>query len=116
MLGDVISSFHVLQGTWGEVQSDEEQMEWSRKNCLLLYKYGVFEAMVQQLRLEIELAFHAIVLIVLPFSFVLLFTYSNSPLTLPEFAFFLVNDFGTQLIFFSSADRALQLGLLQRSR
>ncbi|CAG0914425.1 unnamed protein product [Notodromas monacha] len=45
---------YVAQGTWGEVQSDEEQLIWSKKNCLLLYKHGVFEAMVQQLRLEIE--------------------------------------------------------------
>ncbi|CAG0895605.1 unnamed protein product [Darwinula stevensoni] len=45
---------YITQGAWGEVQSDEEQMSSTRKNVLIMYHLGVFDACVEQLKLEIE--------------------------------------------------------------
>lgn len=45
---------YLAQGCWVEVQSDQEQIHWSKYNVMLLYKLGVFSAFVELLNLEIE--------------------------------------------------------------
>lgn len=45
---------YLAQGCWAELQSDAEQLEWTRKNCMLLYECGVFCAFVELLNIEIE--------------------------------------------------------------
>lgn len=45
---------YIAQGCWSEVQSDQEQQQWTRYNVSLLIKYGVFQAVVENLGLEIE--------------------------------------------------------------
>lgn len=45
---------YLAQGCWAEVQSDQEQQQWTRENVLLLYEHGVFSAFVELLNLEIE--------------------------------------------------------------
>lgn len=45
---------YLAQGCWAEVQSDREQMDWARKNVMLLYEAGVFSAFVELLNIEIE--------------------------------------------------------------
>lgn len=45
---------YLAQGCWVEVQSDQEQQMWARKNVMLLYSAGVFGAFVELLNLEIE--------------------------------------------------------------
>lgn len=45
---------YLAQGCWVEVQSDDEQVHWTRYNVMLLYKCGVFAAFVELLNLEIE--------------------------------------------------------------
>lgn len=45
---------YIAQGCWAEVQSDQEQSTWARKNVMILYKLGVFRAFVELLNLEIE--------------------------------------------------------------
>lgn len=43
-----------LLGCWAEVQSDQEQQFWAKKNALLLYECCVFPAFVELLNIEIE--------------------------------------------------------------
>lgn len=45
---------YLAQGCWVEVQSDQEQIHWSKYNVMLLYKLGVFAGFVELLNLEIE--------------------------------------------------------------
>lgn len=45
---------YLAQGCWVEVQSDEEQLNLTRHNVMLLYRLGVFQAFVELLNLEIE--------------------------------------------------------------
>ncbi|XP_040166182.1 striatin-interacting protein 1 homolog isoform X2 [Anopheles arabiensis] len=45
---------YLAQGCWVEVQSDQEQQMWARKNVMLLYSAGVFGAFVELLNLEID--------------------------------------------------------------
>ncbi|XP_058125546.1 striatin-interacting protein 1 homolog [Anopheles ziemanni] len=45
---------YLAQGCWAEVQSDQEQQLWARKNVMMLYRCGVFGAFVELLSLEIE--------------------------------------------------------------
>lgn len=45
---------YIAQGAWLGVQSDTEQMNSAKENCLLLYKLGAFSAFVDLLNLEIE--------------------------------------------------------------
>ncbi|XP_058057285.1 striatin-interacting protein 1 homolog isoform X2 [Anopheles bellator] len=45
---------YLAQGCWAEVQSDQEQQAWARKNVMLLYRSGVFGAFVELLNLEID--------------------------------------------------------------
>ncbi|OAD53293.1 Protein FAM40A [Eufriesea mexicana] len=47
------SILYLAQGCWAEVQSDEEQREWTRTNVMLLYEAGVFPAFVELLNIEI---------------------------------------------------------------
>lgn len=44
---------YLAQGCWAEVQSDEEQREWTRKNVMLLYEAGIFPTFVELLNIEI---------------------------------------------------------------
>ncbi|XP_050582292.1 striatin-interacting protein 1 isoform X1 [Bombus affinis] len=44
---------YLAQGCWAEVQSDEEQREWTRTNVMLLYEAGIFPAFVELLNIEI---------------------------------------------------------------
>lgn len=48
------SILYLVQGCWGEVQSDKEQQEWTRTNVMLLYEAGVYPAFVELLNIEIE--------------------------------------------------------------
>lgn len=45
---------YLAQGCWAEVQSDQEQQSWTRKNVMMLYELGVFSEMMDLLNLEIE--------------------------------------------------------------
>lgn len=45
---------YIAQGCWAEMQSDAEQQQWARKNGLLLYQLGVFNAFIDLLNIEIE--------------------------------------------------------------
>lgn len=45
---------YLAQGCWVEVQSDFEQVHWTRKNVMLLYEAGAFSAFVELLNMEIE--------------------------------------------------------------
>ncbi|XP_035916520.1 striatin-interacting protein 1 homolog isoform X2 [Anopheles stephensi] len=45
---------YLAQGCWVEVQSDQEQQMWARKNVMMLYSAGVFGAFVELLNLEID--------------------------------------------------------------
>jgi hypothetical protein len=45
---------YLAQGCWAELQSDTEQLMWTHKNVILLYKSGVFNAFVELLNIEIE--------------------------------------------------------------
>ncbi|XP_049536516.1 striatin-interacting protein 1 homolog isoform X4 [Anopheles darlingi] len=45
---------YLAQGCWAEVQSDQEQQAWARKNVMMLYRSGVFGAFVELLNLEID--------------------------------------------------------------
>ncbi|XP_053676051.1 striatin-interacting protein 1 homolog [Anopheles nili] len=45
---------YLAQGCWAEVQSDQEQQMWARKNVMMLYEAGVFGAFVELLNLEID--------------------------------------------------------------
>lgn len=45
---------YLAQGCWAEVQSDQEQQFWTRKNVMLLYEAGIFAEVVELLNLEIE--------------------------------------------------------------
>lgn len=45
---------YIAQGCWAEVQSDKEQVQWTRENVLLLYDQGVFHAFVELLNSEID--------------------------------------------------------------
>lgn len=44
----------LFSGCWAEVQSDQEQQKWTRKNALMLYECNVFSAFVELLNIEIE--------------------------------------------------------------
>lgn len=48
------SILYLVQGCWGEVQSDKEQQEWTKTNVMLLYEAGVYPAFVELLNIEIE--------------------------------------------------------------
>ncbi|XP_033106801.1 striatin-interacting protein 1 homolog [Anneissia japonica] len=43
---------YLAQGNFGEVSSEDEQMEWTRKNCFLLYECGALNVFVELLCLE----------------------------------------------------------------
>ena len=45
---------YLVQGCWAEVQSDQEQQLWTRKNVMLLYDLGIFGLFVELLSMEIE--------------------------------------------------------------
>lgn len=45
---------YIAQGCWIEMQSDAEQQEFGRANCMLLYELGVFGAFTDLLNIEIE--------------------------------------------------------------
>uniref|UniRef100_U5EY75 Far11/STRP C-terminal domain-containing protein n=1 Tax=Corethrella appendiculata TaxID=1370023 RepID=U5EY75_9DIPT len=45
---------YLVQGCWAEVQSDQEQQMWTKKNVMFLYKHGIFTTFVELLNLEIE--------------------------------------------------------------
>lgn len=45
---------YLAQGCWAELQSDQEQADWARKNVMMLYELGIFNAFVELLNLEIE--------------------------------------------------------------
>lgn len=45
---------YLAQGCWAEMQSDAEQLEWTKKNIMLLCKLGAFSAFTDLLNLEIE--------------------------------------------------------------
>lgn len=45
---------YLAQGCWAEVQSDAEQMQWSKMNVKILYACGIFPAFVELLNIEIE--------------------------------------------------------------
>ncbi|KAF6204102.1 hypothetical protein GE061_002442 [Apolygus lucorum] len=45
---------YIAQGCWAEVQSDKEQVQWTKDNVLLLYDQGVFHAFVELLNIEID--------------------------------------------------------------
>ena len=45
----------LVQGCWGEVQSDREQTMWARRNVFLLVQCGAWASFLQLLHLEIEL-------------------------------------------------------------
>uniref|UniRef100_A0A8D8SPD5 Striatin-interacting protein 1 n=1 Tax=Cacopsylla melanoneura TaxID=428564 RepID=A0A8D8SPD5_9HEMI len=45
---------YLAQGCWGECQSDDEQYDSAVKNCIMLYKFGVFHAFIDLLNLEID--------------------------------------------------------------
>lgn len=45
---------YLAQGCFCEVQSDHEQIEWTRENVKLLYNMGVFPVFVELLNYEIE--------------------------------------------------------------
>ncbi|KAK8395960.1 hypothetical protein O3P69_005210 [Scylla paramamosain] len=45
---------YIVQGCWGEVQSDREQGMWARRNVFLLVQCGVWASFLQLLHLEID--------------------------------------------------------------
>lgn len=45
---------YLAQGCFAEVQSDQEQQQWTRSNVMLLHELGVFGAFVELLGFEIE--------------------------------------------------------------
>ncbi|XP_066998245.2 striatin-interacting protein 1 homolog [Anabrus simplex] len=45
---------YLAQGCWAELQSDAEQLDWTRKNVILLYECGAFAACVELLNIEID--------------------------------------------------------------
>nr|CAG4635304.1 EOG090X01YQ [Artemia franciscana] len=45
---------YIALGCWGEVQSDAEQQEIARKNCILLYRNGIFHIFIELLNLEAD--------------------------------------------------------------
>lgn len=45
---------YLAQGCFAEVQSDQEQHEWTRNNVKLLYEMGLFPVFVELLSYEIE--------------------------------------------------------------
>lgn len=45
---------YLAQGCWAEVQSDQEQQDWTKMNVMLLYEAGIFSAFVELLNIEIE--------------------------------------------------------------
>jgi len=45
---------YIAQGCWGEVQSDAEQQHWTRNNCTLLFKSGIFHSFLELLNYEID--------------------------------------------------------------
>lgn len=45
---------YLAQGCFCEVQSDHEQLEWTRENVKLLYNMGIFAVFVELLNYEIE--------------------------------------------------------------
>ncbi|KAL3278807.1 hypothetical protein HHI36_016330 [Cryptolaemus montrouzieri] len=45
---------YLAQGCWAEMQSDAEQLQWTRKNVMLLCKFGTFSAFTDLLNIEIE--------------------------------------------------------------
>ena len=51
---EVERKFVPMQGCWGEVQSDQEQIEWCRKNCFLLLGSNAWSSCLQLLNIEIE--------------------------------------------------------------
>lgn len=46
---------YIAQGSWVGIQSDLEQIESAKHNCILLYKLGAFSAFVDLLNLEVEM-------------------------------------------------------------
>lgn len=48
------SILYLAQGCFAEVQSDQEQQQWTRTNVMLLYELGIFSTFVELLNLEIE--------------------------------------------------------------
>ena len=47
---------YLAQGCWAEVQSDEEQIQNTRDNVIVLYELGVFLSFIDLLNMEIESA------------------------------------------------------------
>ncbi|XP_019867380.1 striatin-interacting protein 1 [Aethina tumida] len=45
---------YITQGCWAEMQSDTEQAQWARRNSILLYQLGAFNAFTDLLNIEIE--------------------------------------------------------------
>lgn len=45
---------YIAQGCWAEMQSDAEQQQWMRSNCMLLYDMGVFSTFSELLNIETE--------------------------------------------------------------
>lgn len=45
---------YLAQGCFAEVQSDQEQQQWTRQNVKMLYELGLFPAFVELLNYEIE--------------------------------------------------------------
>lgn len=45
---------YIAQGCWAEMQSDAEQQQWMRSNCMLLYDLGVFSTFSELLNIETE--------------------------------------------------------------
>lgn len=45
---------YLAQGCFAEVQSDHEQLQWTRINVKLLYEMGLFATFVELLNYEIE--------------------------------------------------------------
>lgn len=45
---------YLAQGCFAEVQSDQEQQQWTRQNVKMLYELGLFSTFVELLNYEIE--------------------------------------------------------------
>lgn len=48
------ATLYLLQGVFGECESEEEQQQWERANAFLLYSHGVYSVFVEILNMEME--------------------------------------------------------------
>ncbi|XP_075260213.1 striatin-interacting protein 1 homolog isoform X3 [Convolutriloba macropyga] len=54
-LGAVRALAYLCQGNFSEIESESELISWTRKNCFLLYKMGIFLALFDTLKLKVDI-------------------------------------------------------------